>query len=208
MSKILKRFLLILIILIGAMLAIPKLEQAIVNASDSTVIYGVDTSRVNAWTAPTSKTLGELKKGEELYGVEDWILNNRNVFCIQRQQQIKGRGYWKITRSITIDSNSNKWAKGLAYILNEATIGMSDVYQDYENDDVQIAVWNYLCKTGGYKEAREFFGGINITNNGDEKDYNNVNDNVKILVETAMNICTGKKARCHRRKNSHNAEGR
>lgn len=196
MTKILKRFLIVLIVLIGTILAMPKEEQATVNATDSTIIYGIDTPRKHDYTG-AYKTLGELKNGATLYGVEDWILHNKNVFCIQKNQDIPENGEWKITKKeLKIDSSSSNWLKGLAYILNEATTGMSDTYHDYKNDEIQLAVWSYLERISSdptiLEEANDFFGDVDISGN---EDFSYSNSIVANLVKDAINICRGENSR-------------
>lgn len=190
MSKTLKRFLVILIVLVGTIAVIPKLEQASVNMKDSDYIYGCNPNRVGDFTeSVVKKTLGQLKNGEPIFVVDPWIVNNYNVLCIQERQHLTD-GQWKITQKVEINSNSGNWAQGLAYLLDKASIGVDSSNNQYawKEDNVQKAIWSYLAKTK--RDAMQFFSGISMDSN---LDHSNDNSSVKDLVDEAMSYYSGQK---------------
>lgn len=180
MSKLLKRVLVILIILMGIILFIPKLEKA-VTVNDSRIIYG--TFRYDKFGFPYERPISDLNdwKNFELE-VHSAIMFQKFIFCLEEEQHLPSavsddkrndaetfKCNWKVTikndrvyqqkyngtETELTGANAN-FTKGLAYIVsNMDDLSAPELPRPTDPEDPFFKSEEYLKNTSYIEDAME-----------------------------------------------------
>ena len=173
MSKTLKKSLVILIVLVLAILSIPKSERAVsktMSIGNDVVIYG-------EWPGGEySSTIGSLVEQGTGFTMQarSFALLNKFVFCMEEKQHMPNSFEtfycsWKITiedgrvyqqkrggSKTELTGDAANFTKGLMYILSDTQEGFMDKHDDgtywlddYKTKPLQREIWTYLSQASG-----------------------------------------------------------
>lgn len=170
MSKTLRKSLVILIVLVLAILSIPKSESAVsksMSIGNDTVIYG-------EWPGGEySSTIGSLVGQGTGFTMQarSFVLLNKFVFCMEEKQHMPNSFdtfycNWKITiedgrvyqqkrggSKTELTGDAANFTKGLMYILSDTQTGFMNKHDDgaywlddYKTKPLQREIWTYLSQ--------------------------------------------------------------